>query len=646
MSSQSLRFKLYSLLSLPIVALIALWTFAAGHVVGEYFELRTASTVYERINAPAAALIAALQHERKTSAMFLSAPPPDGSPLLDSRKRVDAAVERFEALAGSEEAETVTNAELRKSVQAVRQRLGSLSAIRRSVDDRSTSRLEVVSAYGDATDDVFRLYDQAVGVPEIRLYQQAMGLQRIAHARDMMSREDALVAGATIVGRLSREEYEAIEHLMPSRRLLFTEGVGALDSELRGPFDLLATSADNQRLMELEDEIVKTGSLPVMQSAWAPVAERLGGSLDRLLVSRSDLLNERTSAASNGIVLEISAVAALGLAAILGAVVWSVKLGRGLVAELDTLRHAAADLADVRLPTVVERLRAGRQVDVAAEVPPITEDGATQEVRDVGHAFDEVRRTAVEAAVGQAEMRRGLGRVFRNMARRNQSLVHRQLAQLDTIRRQINDPETLQELFRLDRLTTRMRRQSEGLIILSGGTSDPTTGDPVPIADVVREAVSEVEAYTRVNAPPIADAFLDAGAASDVTHLLAELLSNATSFSPPHTTVHVFGQLVGSGFAIEVEDRGLGISDAEREEINAKLADPPEFDLADSERLGLLVVALLARRHNIKVTLGKSAYGGITAIILLPQTIIASGLTRRSHSGKNRETVEWQPRRG
>ncbi|MFI6292422.1 nitrate- and nitrite sensing domain-containing protein [Nonomuraea sp. NPDC050790] len=646
MASQSLRFKLYSLLSLPIVALVALWTFVAGHVVGDFFELRTATTVFEKISAPAAALVTELQHERKSAAMFLSSPPPDGSLLVSARKRTNAAAGAFRTLSASEEAQTVTTPELRRAIDAVLRKIGGLDAVRREVDDRTTSRLSVVRAYGEVTDEVYHLYDQAVTAPDIKLYQQAAGLQRIAHARDLMSREDALISGATLAGRITEQEYHAVEELAPSRKLLLEDGVAALDAELRAPYDLLLASPEHQSISAIEHEIIDTARLPRVRNAWQAVADRFGATLDRLLVSRAELLNTRTEAAAGDIVVRIVLVGFFGLVTIIAAVMWSARLGRRLATELDTLRDAAAELADQRLPRLVDKLRGGEDVDVDAEAPPIPTDGATQEIRDVAHAFAGVRRTAVEAAVGQAALRKGLGRVFRNMARRNQALVHRQLVQLDVIRRQITEPQTLQDLFTLDRLTTRMRRQSEGLLILSGGSPGPAGGDPVPLADVVREAISEVEAYTRVNAPPIPDAFVDGSAAADVTHLLTELVANATAFSPPTTTVQVYGQVVGRGFAIEVEDRGLGLPDTIREEVNSRLADPPEFDLADSERLGLLVVGLLARRHGIKVTLSKSAYGGITAVVLLPQSLIISGLTRRSHSGKNRETAAWQPRRG
>lgn len=267
--------------------------------------------------------------------------------------------------------------------------------------------------------------------------------------------------------------------------------------------------------------------------------------MDRFLTSRAELLNSRADDAAGGIIMKIVLAGGLGLAAILGAVILSARLGRGLSKELGDLRLAALDLAEVRLPQVVERLRKGETVDVETEAPPIPTTGTTMEITDVGRAFSTVQRTAVQAAVGEARLRQGFSRVFRNLARRNQSLVHRQLSQLDSMQRKTHDPCALEDLYRLDHLTTRMRRQSEGLVILSGATAGRTWRNPVPLVDVIRAAVAEVEDYQRITVPPLPEAWLTGSATADVTHLLAELLENATSFSPPTTPVRVRGRSSG-----------------------------------------------------------------------------------------------------
>ena len=220
---------------------------------------------------------------------------------------------------------------------------------------------------------------------------------------------------------------------------------------------------------------------------------------------------------------------------------------------------AVRALADERLPAVVSRLRQGEDVDVAAEAPPLALRTRTREVAMIADAFSAVQRTAVEAAVGQAELRKGVSNVFRSLARRNQSLLQRQLKMLDAMERRTEDPDALAQLFRVDHLTTRMRRHAEGLIILSGAQPGRGWREPVPLVEVLRGAVGEIEDYARVDMIIVPGDLVPGTAVADVTHLLAELIENAALYSPPHTRVQVTASRVASGFAVEVEDRGLGI---------------------------------------------------------------------------------------
>ena len=216
-------------------------------------------------------------------------------------------------------------------------------------------------------------------------------------------------------------------------------------------------------------------------------------------------------------------------------------------------------MANERLPRLVERLRRGEDVDVQAESPPL-KAGRITEIADVAQAFSTVQRTAVEAAVGQASLRKGVNQVFVNLSLRNQSLLHRQLGMLDTMERATSDPAVLADLFRLDHLTTRMRRHAEGLLILAGTTPGRGWRDPVPVVDVLQAAIAEVEDYVRVDVITESADAVAGIAVNDVIHLIAELVENATAFSPPNTRVTISGGVVGHGFAVEIEDRGLGMA--------------------------------------------------------------------------------------
>jgi hypothetical protein len=243
------------------------------------------------------------------------------------------------------------------------------------------------------------------------------------------------------------------------------------------------------------------------------------------------------------------------------------------------------------------------------------------EIGQVSAAFNSVHRVAIQVATEQAALRKSIGDMFLNLARRSQSLIDRQLELIDDLERTEADPDALENLFKLDHLATRMRRNSEDLIVLSGAEPSRRWSQPVPLVEVTRAALAEVEDYNRVELLSIDEIGVAGQAVSDVVHLLAELIENATSFSPPGTKVQVAGQQVSNGYVLEIEDRGLGMTDDELVEANERLANPPMVDFALSRMLGLYVVARLAQRYNIKVQLRHSWYGGITALVLLPPTV-------------------------
>lgn len=207
--------------------------------------------------------------------------------------------------------------------------------------------------------------------------------------------------------------------------------------------------------------------------------------------------------------------------------------------------------------------------------------------------------------------------------------------------RRSDDPNELSDLFRLDHLTTRMRRHAESLIILSGAAPGRAWRMPVSLTNVVRAAVSEVEDYARVEVRQLPEASVSGAAVADLTHLLAEIVENAAQFSPPHTRVRITGEPVGNGYAVEVEDRGLGMGKETLAEANRRIEQSEALDLFDSDRLGLFVVSRLAARHDIKVHLRTSPYGGTTAVVLLPTALLHSGAAERApRAAMDRERAE------
>ncbi|WP_169949729.1 nitrate- and nitrite sensing domain-containing protein [Microbispora sp. H11081] len=623
--NRSIRFKIFSLLLLPLLMLSAMWGFALKLTVGDGVVLLNSKTLYDTIGVTSTDLGLQIQAERALTVGVLSSGQV-GSPALTAQQlKTIASADKFKRTAQEDAARDAMGDDLVEPLESLLASLDRLPSIRESVALGQADRLYTINAYSAIMDELFALYERLVSVPDLAIFQQASAMQGMGNAHEMISREDALVRGALISGTMTAQEQNAFGTWVATRRFLYAKNRPILSGEERAPYEQVLTSPLFDRFSALENLVVNqvrtNGSLPSGIERWSPTVDQLIIKLDSARVKASDALNASAMSVATGVMLRILVAGGLGLVVIIITIIFSVRFGRRLARDLASLRDAALELADVRLPRVVEKLRLGEDVDVEAEAPPIKATGAN-EVEDVAHAFSSVQRTAVEAAVGQAALRRGISQVFLNLARRKQTLLHRQLTLLDTMQRRTEDPESLEDLFRLDHLTTRMRRHAESLIILSGSAPGRSWRKPVPLVDVVRAAISEVEDYTRVSMAPIPDAALTGTAVADVVHLIAELVENATIFSPPQTKVAVRAEIVANGLAVEIEDRGLGLMPHEYDEINTRLANPPEFDLADSDRLGLFVVGQLAARHEIGVILRGSPYGGTTAIVLIPRALM------------------------
>ncbi|MBX6385325.1 MAG: nitrate- and nitrite sensing domain-containing protein [Microbispora sp.] len=634
--NRSIRFKIFLLLLLPLLMLSAMWGFALKLTVGDGLVLLRSKTLYDTIGVTSTDLGIQIQAERALTSGVLSSGRTTSAALTAQQAKTTAALDKFKKAAADDATRAAMSDELVTPLETLLSSLKRLPSIRESVALGRADRLTAINGYNAIMDDLFALYERLVSVPDLATYQQASAMQGMGNAHELITREDALIRGALASGTMTADEQNAFSEWVADRRFLYSKNRPILTGEMRAPYEQVLTSPLFDQFTDLENQIVNQvrsgGPLPPDAEKWSSTVDQLIMRLDSARAKATDALTATATSVATGIILRIVIAGGLGLVVIIATIVFSVRFGRRLARDLAGLRDAALELADVRLPQVVEKLRRGDEVDVEAEAPPIKATGSN-EVEDVAHAFASVQRTAVEAAVGQAALRRGVNQVFLNLARRKQTLLHRQLTLLDAMQRRTEDPESLEDLFRLDHLTTRMRRHAESLIILSGAQPGRSWRKPVPVIDVVRAAISEVEDYTRIAMAPMPEAAIAGATVADVVHLIAELLENATIFSPPQTKVDVRAEIVANGLALEIEDRGLGLKPEEYAEINARLADPPEFDLADSDRLGLFVVGQLAARHEISVILRNSPYGGTTAIVLIPRALIVQEASPAALSG-------------
>ena len=303
------------------------------------------------------------------------------------------------------------------------------------------------------------------------------------------------------------------------------------------------------------------------------------------------------------------------------ALLFTVALGRSMTRPLRRLRTGALEVAGERLPETV-RLMSGGGSEAPLEVAPIDVD-STDEIGEVARAFDQVHREAVRLASDEAALRGNINAMFVNLSRRSQTLVERQIRLIDDLEQGEQDSERLANLFQMDHLATRMRRNSENLLVLAGHELSKRWSEPVVLVNVLRAAVSEIEHYERV-IPDIQPGISVRGqAVNDVVHLLSELAENATSFSPAETLVHVSGYSLNSGgVLLDITDQGVGMGAEEMAHANWRLDNPPVVDVAVSRRMGLFVVARLAARHGIHVRLRPAPKGGLTALVWLPDEVI------------------------
>jgi len=345
--------------------------------------------------------------------------------------------------------------------------------------------------------------------------------------------------------------------------------------------------------------------------------EQVADELNGTITAQAD--TSRSNSSTDLLVTSLVTLLLLLLVLLVSAIV-----ARSLVRPLRKLRSDALEVAGHRLPEMVRRLSQSEGSDEGVDIEPIGVT-STDEIGEVARAFDQVHREAVRLAADEAMLRGNLNAMFINLSRRSQSLIERQLSLIDSLEQSEQDSGRLSSLFRLDHLATRMRRNSENLLVLAGHeVVTRRWTQPVALVDVLRAAISEIEQYERVVLNVQPGIVVVGQAVNDVVHLIAEIVENATTFSPEDTQVYVSGQPLSSGgVLLDITDNGVGISDQEMSHANWRLDNPPVVDVAVSRRMGLFVVGRLAARHGVRVRLRHAQAGGLTALIWLPDTVAA-----------------------
>ncbi len=630
---RSIRLRIYFLVAIPLITMLGLFGYVAYTSVTNWLNLDRAPSLIRATSIPLTNFVSLLQAERRAALVYESQPSAANlaayqATVTATKNGVAAFDQTIHSPATTQNATASSTAAMAKMAADVT----GMSGLRAEVAAHKISPISTLEAYSEIVADQDNVFQaQAASMTDSSASSQGLGLISAVNAREDLSEQDAVLAGALAANSLTGPDRAAFgqaagrqfDDTQLYQRLLTPAELTSFNNTMN---QMAPPATIQASLTKVQDGVEAGIPLAAMkQQGLSPVTwQLLTSTWSKANYAAATDAATTTLAADQGLAdsakHRVWVTAGIGLAGLILTLLVTILLAQSINRRLAGLRKSALTLAQEQLPAVVARLRRGEPVDVAAEAPPLR--AGQDEIGQVGEAIDTVRQTAIRSAVEEAKVRQGVNDMFRNLARRNQSLLQRQLTVLDEMERRATDPDVLEDLFKMDHLTTRMRRHAEGLIILSGAPPGRTWSAPVKLVDVMRGAVAEVEDYARVLVSTQSRAALAGSAVTDVIHLLAELIENATTLSPPFTQVRVAGELVANGFAIEIEDRGLGMVPQRMQELNERLANPPDINPANTEQLGLFVVGQLARRHGIRVMLRPSPYGGTTAIALIPPTLV------------------------
>lgn len=641
-----IRNKLMLLVAVPLAIIVLLAALGAQ----SRLDTASASRNVEKLTALARAnsdVVDALQRESLYGTAFVgSERKAYTKEVAASRKNTDTVMadvlERQADLTG-------TSAAFRSAATLAADAADKLRFIRSAVDQGY--RWDQVATTYDALQSTFLEVNDSIAatLSDPQVANDLRTAAALASFKATISQQGSILAGAGAVGvepvldaeddsvltvrslyeslRVNRQAEDAALTLLNS--IADTERKGeirdALTSEARIAFDDIRGGI-NRDFVGLVDGSLETASFELDTEA---AITATNGQLDDLhavevdlyadVIARADASRSAAESAANRFVLG-------GIAALLVALLAAVLLARRITRPLDHLTEAADRLSTEQMPRLVEWLRNPSEDEVAFEMGALApiEVESNDEIGKLANAFNDVQRVAGEVAAEQAALlRKGIGEMFVNLARRNQALLDRQIDFIDELERGEEDPDQLENLYRLDHLATRMRRNAESLLVLAGAEPPRRRGRPAPLANVVRAALAEVEDFGRIDLLSFDEILVASNVAADLAHLLSELMENATNFSPPETRVEVVGHRTkADGYVVSVTDHGIGMSAEQLQEANESLAKPPLVGLALSRSLGFIVVGRLAGRHGISVRMMASPSGGVTAVVTVPPNLV------------------------
>ncbi|WP_345142520.1 ATP-binding protein [Dactylosporangium darangshiense] len=589
------------------------------------------------MSIPAVSALASIQQERRLTVAYLSQPSKDMRELLEQRQQTDQRLSELRIVADAGLANAPQSIMTRW--KTVTEYLDRLPGARRTIDAKSAGVQYAHDFFNGLLDAATALFDaQARMVPDATGTQEGIAATDVWRAGDLMSRAGSTIEAAFRARALGDEDYLAFVSQVGTYHFVLTNVAPHLQPNVRQRYERIMASDSWKQLVGAEDSVIANGAwrngvprgLPVDVARWQAVTGQVSDELINLTIMEADQVSAQTLHTGNNQLLTASLGSLIALFIAIAAIVWAVRSSRVLVDQalavrLTRLGEDAATIVDQRLPAMMDRLRQGEPVDLAVELPP--RDYGSDEIGQVAAVINRSLHAAAGAAADEARARAAGLAMLMGVARRPQRPLQHGLKVIKELERS-SDEKLLPQLFDVNHQFTQIRRFLENLVILAGGQIGRRFNNPVPLRRVLLSAISETRDYKRIslrNAPD--DVALVGSTITATIHLLAELLDNALVFSNPETTVWVTCIEIHHGVAVEIEDAGLGMAPEAVDRVNEFLATarPPDIkELKDGAQVGLFVVAELARREGIQVSLRRSAYGGLSAVVLVPDHLIAA----------------------
>ncbi|MFJ4673089.1 nitrate- and nitrite sensing domain-containing protein [Kitasatospora purpeofusca] len=632
MRNWRIRSKLIALLALPVMVALVLGGLRIQTSLETSQQLAQMANLSD-LAKKATDLANALQNERDVSAGPMTNKPnaPLDDDIVAARKVTDDLSRTFTASADKFE-----NLELsggKALLFQIRKDLNSVSDARGNPYQNNQNIQATITAYDVIIRDLLSItQDIALASNNRELVRATRALQQFSLAKNSTSQQRALISAALANPggpdlSLSDESFgirlkSSYDNALTGFNNIYTSH--DLDN-LRGQlsYNSVVAAADRYARSILQQSGIHQSEVVSYKDWYEQSTAKIAAErrIESKLIEDLDGKAQELQSQADTEALIIGAAVALVLLVALGG---AGLIARSMVRSLTRLQSAAEDVAERRLPELVKTLSETDPHDVDVAVEPVGVDSA-DEIGHVAHAFDMVHSEAVRLAAEQALLRGNINAMFTNLSRRSQGLIQRQLSLISELESREADPDQLANLFKLDHLATRMRRNGENLLVLAGEDPGRRWTRPVPLVDVLRAAASEVEQYERIELAAVPSAEVAGRVVNDLVHLLAELLENATSFSSPQTRVRVTGHALPDGrVLVEIHDTGIGLSPDDLAEINERLANPPTVDVSVSRRMGLFVVGRLSLRHGIRIQLRPSDSGGTTALVMLPVDVTNS----------------------